>query len=308
MMKKWIAMTLAGALALSLAACGGATSSSSAAASAAGSEAASEAASVSTPASTAESTSGEGVVGGDPAEHTVEAIQAKGTLVVTTEAGYAPFEFLDDEGNVVGLDASLAQALADDLGVELDIQNIAFDMVVAEVQAGNADMAIAGLTPNNERKQSVDMSDMYYEGGQCVLVLEENLEKYSTPESLVGENVATQKAAVQETLMAEQFPEAVPLLLPDFPQCIASLQVGDCAAVMIDTISAEQFMETVDGLAISDIPVEIDPEEGGNSVAVMKGNTDLLDWVNERIAEYKAEGLLDEWFEQAQAQAAEMGL
>lgn len=308
MMKKWIAMTLAGALALSMAACGGATSSSSAAASAAGSEAASEAASESTPASTAESTSGEGVVGGDPAEHTVEAIQAKGTLVVTTEAGYAPFEFLDDEGNVVGLDASLAQALADDLGVELDIQNIAFDMVVAEVQAGNADMAIAGLTPNNERKQSVDMSDMYYEGGQCVLVLEENLEKYSTPESLVGENVATQKAAVQETLMAEQFPEAVPLLLPDFPQCIASLQVGDCAAVMIDTISAEQFMETVDGLAISDIPVEIDPEEGGNSVAVMKGNTDLLDWVNERIAEYKAEGLLDEWFEQAQAQAAEMGL
>lgn len=308
MMKKWIAMTLAGALALSMAACGGATSSSSAAASTAGSEAASEAASESTPASTAESTSGEGVVGGDPAEHTVEAIQAKGTLVVTTEAGYAPFEFLDDEGNVVGLDASLAQALADDLGVELDIQNIAFDMVVAEVQAGNADMAIAGLTPNNERKQSVDMSDMYYEGGQCVLVLEENLEKYSTPESLVGENVATQKAAVQETLMAEQFPEAVPLLLPDFPQCIASLQVGDCAAVMIDTISAEQFMETVDGLAISDIPVEIDPEEGGNSVAVMKGNTDLLDWVNERIAEYKAEGLLDEWFEQAQAQAAEMGL
>ena len=102
MMKKWIAMTLAGALALSLAACGGATSSSSEAASAAGSEAASEAASVSTPASTAESTSGEGVVGGDPAEHTVEAIQAKGTLVVTTEAGYAPFEFLDDEGNVVG--------------------------------------------------------------------------------------------------------------------------------------------------------------------------------------------------------------
>ena len=70
----------------------------------------------------------------------------------------------------------------------------------------------------------------------------------------MGENVATQKAAVQETLMAEQFPEAVPLLLPDFPQCIASLQVGDCAAVMIDTISAEQFMETVDGLASATSP------------------------------------------------------
>ena len=96
------------------------------------------------------------------------AIQAKGKLVVTTEAGYAPFEFLDENDNVIGLDASLAQKLADDLGVELDMQNIAFDSVVAEVQAGNADMAIAGLTPNNDRKNSVDLSDMYYEGEMCI--------------------------------------------------------------------------------------------------------------------------------------------
>ena len=59
---------------------------------------------------------------------------------------------------------------------------------------------------------------------------------------------------------------------------------------MIDEISAEQYMQTVEGLAIGKVPVEIDPEEGGNAVAVMKGNTDLLDWVNERIAAYEAEG------------------
>ena len=133
--------------------------------------------------------SGGGIVmeAGNVEEHTVEAIQARGKLVVTTEAGYAPFEFLDEEGNIVGLDASLAQALADDLGVELDMQNIAFDSVVTEVQAGNADMAIAGLTPNAERKQSVDMSELYYGGGQCMLVLAENAEQYSTKESFDGE-------------------------------------------------------------------------------------------------------------------------
>ena len=239
---------------------------------------------------------------------TIEAIKAKGVLVVTTEAGYAPFEFLDENDNVVGLDASLAQALADDLGVELDIQNIAFDSVVAEVQAGNADMAIAGLTPNADRKKSVDMSDMYYAGGQCMLVLEENLDKYATKESLAGAVMATQKAALQETLMAEQFPDAEPLLLPDFPQCIANLKNGECAAVMIDEISAEQYMQTVEGLAIGKVPVEIDPEEGGNAVAVMKGNTDLLDWVNERIAAYEAEGLLEQWFQEAQEKAASMGI
>lgn len=215
---------------------------------------------------------------------------------------------MDENDNVVGLDASLAQALADDLGVELDIQNIAFDSVVAEVQAGNADMAIAGLTPNADRKKSVDMSDMYYAGGQCMLVLEENLDKYATKESLAGAVMATQKAALQETLMAEQFPDAEPLLLPDFPQCIANLKNGECAAVMIDEISAEQYMQTVEGLAIGKVPVEIDPEEGGNAVAVMKGNTDLLDWVNERIAAYEAEGLLEQWFQEAQEKAASMGI
>lgn len=300
-LKNMMALAAAAMMAVSFTACGGSESSSVAGgSSAAGSEPSTS--------SEAASDSEEAIITGDPSEHTVEAIKARGKLVVTTEAGYAPFEFLDENDNVIGLDASLAQALADDLGVELDIQNIAFTSVVPEVQAGNADMAIAGLTPNADRKKSVDMSDMYYEGGQCVLILAENADKYTTKESLDGQLVATQSGALQETIREEQFSDTEPLLLPDFPQCIANLKTGECAAVLIDTISAEQYMQTVEGLAISEIPVEVDPEEGGNSVAVMKGNTDLLDWVNERIAEYKAEGLLDQWFAEAQEKAESMGI
>ena len=300
-LKNMMALAAAAMMAVSFTACGGSESSSVAGgSSAAGSEPSTS--------SEAASDSEDAIITGDPSEHTVEAIKARGKLVVTTEAGYAPFEFLDENDNVIGLDASLAQALADDLGVELDIQNIAFTSVVPEVQAGNADMAIAGLTPNADRKKSVDMSDMYYEGGQCVLILAENADKYTTKESLDGQLVATQSGALQETIQKEQFSNTEPLLLPDFPQCIANLKTGECAAVLIDTISAEQYMETVEGLAISEIPVEIDPEEGGNSVAVMKGNTDLLDWVNERIAEYKAEGLIDQWFAEAQEKAESMGI
>lgn len=300
-LKNMMALAAAAMMAVSFTACGGSESSSVAGgSSAAGSEPSTS--------SEAASDSEEAIITGDPSEHTVEAIKARGKLVVTTEAGYAPFEFLDENDNVIGLDASLAQALADDLGVELDIQNIAFTSVVPEVQAGNADMAIAGLTPNADRKKSVDMSDMYYEGGQCVLILAENADKYTTKESLDGQVVATQSGALQETIQKEQFSNTEALLLPDFPQCIANLKTGECAAVLIDTISAEQYMQTVDGLAISEIPVEVDPEEGGNSVAVMKGNTDLLDWVNERIAEYKAEGLIDQWFAEAQEKAESMGI
>ena len=297
-MKKLVAVCMALVMALGLAACGGSGSSSSAPAASSGAVSAPAASGT----SASEADDGIAMTGGNVEEHSVEAIKAKGVLVVTTEAGYAPFEFLDENDNVVGLDASLAQALADDLGVELDIQNIAFDSVVAEVQAGNADMAIAGLTPNADRKKSVDMSDMYYAGGQCML------ERLIALPDVLGTVMATQKAALQETLMAEQFPDAEPLLLPDFPQCIANLKNGECAAVMIDEISAEQYMQTVEGLAIGKVPVEIDPEEGGNAVAVMKGNTDLLDWVNERIAAYEAEGLLEQWFQEAQEKAAFMGI
>ena len=164
-MKKLVAVCMALVMALGLAACGGSGSSSSAPAASSGAVSAPAASGT----SASEADDGIAMTGGNVEEHSVEAIKAKGVLVVTTEAGYAPFEFLDENDNVVGLDASLAQALADDLGVELDIQNIAFDSVVAEVQAGNADMAIAGLTPNADRKKSVDMSDMYYAGGQCML-------------------------------------------------------------------------------------------------------------------------------------------
>ena len=130
-MKKLVAVCMALVMALGLAACGGSGSSSSAPAASSGAVSAPAASGT----SASEADDGIAMTGGNVEEHSVEAIKAKGVLVVTTEAGYAPFEFLDENDNVVGLDASLAQALADDLGVELDIQNIAFDSVVAEVQA-----------------------------------------------------------------------------------------------------------------------------------------------------------------------------
>ena len=138
-MKKILTLALAAAMALSLAACGGSGSSAPAGSSAAGSSAAG---------SSSAADSGIGMTSGNVEEHSLQAIKDRGVL---------------------------AQALADDLGVELKIENIDFNSVVPEVQAGNADMAIADLTPNEDRKQSVDMSNIYYGGGQCMLVLEENL-------------------------------------------------------------------------------------------------------------------------------------
>ena len=259
----------------------------------------------STPASGSSSTA---VTAGKAEEHTVEAIKAKGKLVVTTEATYPPFEFQTPDGELTGLDVSLAKALAEDLGVELEMQNITFEMVVSEVQAGNADLAIAGLSPTAERKESVDMSDLYYGGIQVMLVREEDYDKFATAESLAGATIATQKGAIQQTLMEQQFPDAEPLLLPKFPQCIQELKLGNCDAVMIDEESAKNYMKSVEGLVVAQVPVETDPSENGNAIAVMKGNTDLLDWVNEKIAEYTESGKIQEWYDAATEAAEAAGV
>ena len=293
-LKKMMTAAVAALLALSMAACGRANSSSTSTDTS------------STGSSSAESSST--VVAGNPDEHTVEAIKEKGKLVVTTEATYPPFEFQNKNGELVGLDVSVAKALAEDLGVELDLQNIDFKMVVAEVQAGNADIALAGLSPTKDRKENVDMSELYYGGGQVMMVLEENVDKFATKESLASATIATQKGAIQETLMSEQFPDSTPLLLPKFPQCIQELKTGGCDAVMIDEESAKNYMKTTPGLAIGKVPVETNPEENGNAAAVMKGNKDLLDWVNGKLAEYAESGKIEEWYNAAVEEAEAAGV
>lgn len=293
-MKQMLALGAAAMMTVSLAACGSSSSSL-----------ANSSAPVSGSSSESSSTA---VVAGKVEDHTVEAIKAKGKLVVTTEATYPPFEFQTPDGELAGLDVSLAKALAEDLGVELEMQNITFEMVVSEVQAGNADLAIAGLSPTAERKESVDMSDLYYGGIQVMLVREEDYDKFATAESLAGATIATQKGAIQQTLMEQQFPDAEPLLLPKFPQCIQELKLGNCDAVMIDEESAKNYMKSVEGLVVAQVPVETDPEENGNSIAVMKGNTDLLDWVNEKIAEYTENGKIQEWYDAATEAAEAAGV
>jgi polar amino acid transport system substrate-binding protein len=186
--------------------------------------------------------------------------------------------------------------------------DIAFEAVLPAVQSGACDIAMAGLNPTADRKQSVEMSDFYNGGGQCLLVLTENLEKYSTAESLAGEVMATQKGTLQQTLMEEQFPDSEPKLLPKFPQCIEELKNGNCAAVLIDATSAANYVKIYPGISVSPVEVTIDESEAGYSAALMKGNTDLLEWLNSEIAKFQESGELAQWFEDAQAKAEELGV
>ena len=245
---------------------------------------------------------------GKAAEQAVQAIKDRGELIIARESQYAPFEFKNEKGEIIGLEPVFMQKMADDLGVKLTIMDIEFSAVIPAIQSGAADMALAGLSPTAERKKSVEMSDVYNGGSQCMIVRAADIDLYTSAETLKGKTIACQKGALQQTLGEAQYPDSELKLLPKVPQCVQELKAGNCVAVLMDDVSAKQYVKNNPDLAIGKSPVTIDPTEVGSAVGIMLGNTDLLDFVNAEVKKYTDSGELAKWFEEASAQAEALGI
>ncbi|MER2173444.1 MAG: transporter substrate-binding domain-containing protein, partial [Carnobacterium sp.] len=145
------------------------------------------------------------------ADTALEDIQEKGTLVIGTSADFPPYEFhstVDGKDTIVGMDISIAQKIAEDLGVELKIEDIGFDSLLPALESEKVDMVISGMSPTEERRQSVDFSDVYYTGGQNIVVRETDKEIYTNTDDLTGLKVGVQTGSLQETLAQEQMPDS----------------------------------------------------------------------------------------------------
>ncbi|MEG0178012.1 MAG: transporter substrate-binding domain-containing protein [Oscillospiraceae bacterium] len=249
------------------------------------------------------------VVNGNLNEHTVEAIKKKGVITFATESQYAPMCFKNEKGEMIGLEPVLMQAIADDLGVKLEIQDMAFDNVIPSVQAGAVDVGMAGLSPTAKRKESVNMTDFYNHGGQAMIVLTKNVDVYATKDAIKGKNVAAQKGSLQQTIGEEQFPDVKLSLFPKVPQCAEELKADNVAAVLMDDVSASQYAKMNPGvISVAKIPVEVDKEASGTSAATMKDNKDLTDYINGVIKKLWDSGDLDKWYLDATTAAEKMGL
>ena len=157
MKKKFAALTMAALMAVSMTACGG--SADKATTAAAKEEA-------TTAAAKEEATT---AAGSEAAESKEETAAEGGTLVMATNAEFPPYEFHDGD-KVVGIDAEIAEAIAAELGMKLEIEDIAFDSIIPEITSGKADMALAGMTVTEDRKKSVDFSDTYASASQMIIV------------------------------------------------------------------------------------------------------------------------------------------
>ena len=251
--------------ALALTACGG--SSASTASSVASSAASSEAASTS--AAAGELT-------------TVEA----GKLTMATNAAFPPYEMTTDAGEFEGIDIETAQAIADKLGLELQIDDMDFDAALLSVQQGKADIVMAGVTVTDERKAVMDFSDSYATGIQSIIVPEGS--DIASPDDLAGKKIGTQRGTTGYIYCSDDFGDDSVVAYDDGLTAVQALNNGQVDAVVIDNAPAQEFIAANPGLKLLDTAYV----EESYAIGVGKGNTELKDAINTALEELKADGTL----------------
>ena len=270
-MKKILAMAMAVVMALGLSACGG--SNSAASSSAAGSVSGSASGSVSN---------------GDPAFTTV----TPGKLTMSTNASFPPYEMVADDGSFEGIDIEVAGAIAEKLGLELQVDDMGFDAALQAAQTGKSDIVMAGVTVTEERQAVMDFSNTYANGVQVVIVKEGS--PIQTVDDLANANMIGCQMGTTGYIYCSDTPEnggfGEDHVTPydDGAAAVQALMNGQIDAVVIDNMPAQEYVAANPGLKILD--GEFTNED--YAIGVAKGNTALLDAINGALEELTNDGTI----------------
>lgn len=243
----------------------------------------------------------------------LESVKQSGKIVLVTSPDYAPYEFIDLEKmgqgdeQYVGADIELAKYIASELGVELVIQPMDFDSVLASVTENKCDMAISGIASKPERAEKMDFSTPYKnkaENSQGVMIRKEDSELYTTVESVNKPEikVGAQNGSIQMEGAQQMMPNADIVPIAKLGDGILQLQNGKIDALVISTTTGQGYCESYPDLMMSSIPWDLFSD--GSAVAVPKGNPELLAEINRIIGDVKEQGLYEQWLAEAQALAS----
>jgi ABC-type amino acid transport substrate-binding protein len=213
-----------------------------------------------------------------------ESSAAGGKLVMVTNAEFPPYEY-HENNDIVGIDADIARAIADKMGMELEIQDMAFDSLIPAVQSGKADFTAAGMTVNEDRKKNVDFTDTYAQAAQVIIVKEGS--EIKAPADLDGKKIGVQTGTTGD-IYAGDIKDAKINRYNKGMEAVMALTQEKIDAVVIDREPAKVFVKENPGLKILD---EAFTEEE-YAIALKKGNTELLNKMNAAIKELKDSGEL----------------
>lgn len=266
MKKKLLSILLAAACVFSMAACGSGDNSNSTGDSGSAAE-------------SSEADSGDDADAGDSGSE-------GGKLIMATNAEFPPYEYHEGD-EIVGIDAEIAAAIAEELGMTLEIEDMAFDSIITAVSGGKADMGLAGMTVDPDRQKNVNFSDTYAEAAQVIIVKEDSA--IAGPDDLTGKKIGVQLGTTGD-IYAEDIEDAEVERYNKGMEAVQALQQDKIDAVVIDGEPAKVFVAENEGLKILDEPLT----EEEYAIAIAKDNDELLEKVNTALASLKESGKLDE--------------
>lgn len=229
--------------------------------------------------------------GSSSESNSLESIKEKGKLVVATSPDYAPFEFkalVDGKDTVVGSDIALAQAIADELGVELEISSMNFDNVLTSIKTGKSDIGISGLSYTEERAKSFDFSESYYETTNAIVVKGDAVSDYSSLADLAGKKVAVLRGSIEEELAREQLADSNIVALTNMGEAINELKSGQVDAVVLEEPVGKGYVDQNTDLAMASIALEVG-EGDAKAIAMPKDSPELKEAIDAVIAKLAAE-------------------
>ena len=273
-MKKAIAFMMAAAVCFSMAACGNNSAESKPAAGGADAQvSASETESTDTSANAEEAAGGEE----QPADGKA--------LIMATNAAFPPYEYYEGD-EIVGIDAEIAEAIAKELGMTLEIDDMEFSSIITAIQTGKADFGAAGMTVTPEREENVNFTDVYATGVQVIVVPEDS--EIASPDNLEGKMIGVQESTTGHIFCSEDYGEDHVQAYPTGANAIEALKTGKVDWVVIDNEPAKSFVEANEGLKILD--TEYVTED--YAIAIAKDNEQLLKDINEAMAKLKEDGTI----------------
>ncbi|MDI6619628.1 MAG: transporter substrate-binding domain-containing protein [Clostridiales bacterium] len=227
----------------------------------------------------------------------VDKIKQAGKIIVGTESTFPPYESIDpkDGKTVIGFDMDIAKAVADKLGVKLEIKDMKFDGLIGALSTGMLDFVAAGMSVTDERKQNADFSDIYYKGGQILVVSEKN--NINSASDMSGKKIGAQLGTI--SAKAAQNIKGIKLQqLDKVDQLMMEIKNGMIDGVVVDDTVGVKYVKTMGDLKVVKIP-ELNQGEAGMGIAVAKGNKALLDVINQTLSDLKSNGkfdkLVDKW-------------
>lgn len=232
----------------------------------------------------------------DQTDTSLEQIKKSGKLVVGTSADYPPYEFTVKEGDktkYVGIDIEIAKKLAKDLGVKLEIKNMAFDSLLVALETHKVDAIISAMNPTPERKASVDFSDVYYTGKQYMLINKKDVTKYRKLADFKGQPIGAQTGSLQYSLVKEQMPGSEIKGLSKLNNLVIALQSGKVTGVAMEEPTAKAYAANNSQVVAIDPGFVSDTSQTGSAIAFAKNSPALVAAANKTLAQIKAENLID---------------